>query len=216
MHTLYLKKHDTTGKLYLGWTTRDVETYSGSGVYWLKHLKKHGNFVSTVVLEETADLNRLRSQGKYYSELWDVADNPQFANLKEEDGVGGNYGAQTRQRMSQSAKERVARMGPPTGGSPQARAEHSARTKTFWADPENKKKRREAIKRGKAASAWVKPPSSDETKKKQSDALKGRKLNLGMTYKMKPVECPHCGTKGSGGNMTRYHFDKCRSLQGVT
>ena len=25
------------------------------------------------------------------------------------------------------------------------------------------------------------------------------------------VECPHCGLFGGGGNMPRYHFDKCKS-----
>jgi len=212
MHTLYLKKHDITKKLYLGWTTRDVETYSGSGIYWLKHLKKHGDFVSTVVLEQTEDINRLRSQGLFYSQLWDVADNPQFANLKEEDGVGGKYGAETRQKMSAGALRRIARDGAPSMAFTSERATEI--NKKMWADPERRKKRCEAIKKGQAASSWVKPPSSDETKKKQSEALKGKKINLGKTYKMKPVECPHCGTKGSGGNMTRYHFEACRSLQG--
>jgi predicted GIY-YIG superfamily endonuclease/predicted Zn-ribbon and HTH transcriptional regulator len=34
----------------------------------------------------------------------------------------------------------------------------------------------------------------------------GKKLN------MKPKVCPHCGTEGKGGNMTRYHFDNCKIL----
>ena len=25
--------------------------------------------------------------------------------------------------------------------------------------------------------------------------------------------CPHCGLKGRGPNMTRYHFDKCKALK---
>lgn len=33
-------------------------------------------------------------------------------------------------------------------------------------------------------------------------AMRGKKYDI--------VECPHCNTKGSGGNMTRYHFDNCK------
>ena len=45
-------------------------------------------------------------------------------------------------------------------------------------------------------------PRSDETKNRQSEALKGVP---------KPrVTCPHCGTEGGAGVMSRYHFDKCK------
>ena len=37
-------------------------------------------------------------------------------------------------------------------------------------------------------------------RQKLSDACKGKRQVL---------ECPHCGVKGGGGNMRRYHFDKC-------
>jgi group I intron endonuclease len=37
--------------------------------------------------------------------------------------------------------------------------------------------------------------------KKLSESCKGKRL---------VVECPHCGLKGGGGNMRRYHFDKCK------
>lgn len=38
--------------------------------------------------------------------------------------------------------------------------------------------------------------------------------NRGRSYKMRLVACPHCGTSGKGGNMTRYHFDKCKKKDG--
>jgi len=37
---------------------------------------------------------------------------------------------------------------------------------------------------------------------KLSSACKGKRL---------VIECPHCGLRGGGGNMRRYHFDKCGS-----
>ncbi len=37
--------------------------------------------------------------------------------------------------------------------------------------------------------------------KRLSDACKGKRAI---------VKCPHCGLQGGGGNMRRYHFDKCK------
>lgn len=36
---------------------------------------------------------------------------------------------------------------------------------------------------------------------------------LGKKHVLKEVECPHCGKKGKGPNMTRYHFDKCKNKE---
>jgi hypothetical protein len=41
-----------------------------------------------------------------------------------------------------------------------------------------------------------------EYRSKLSEACKGKR---------QVVECPHCGLMGGGGNMRRYHFDKCGS-----
>lgn len=32
---------------------------------------------------------------------------------------------------------------------------------------------------------------------------------------MKIKTCPHCNTEGSGGNMTRYHFENCKNKKGT-
>lgn len=43
MYTLYLKEHTDTGMKYLGYTAReDYDFYTGSGVYWKRHLNKYG------------------------------------------------------------------------------------------------------------------------------------------------------------------------------
>jgi len=64
---------------------------------------------------------------------------------------------------------------------------------------------------------------TDEHRANISKALKGGKLSEETREKMrnavrpkithKQKECPHCGTIGAGGNMTRYHFDNCRVRQ---
>lgn len=39
---LYIKQHLVTGKLYFGKTTKNPETYLGSGSYWTNHIRKYG------------------------------------------------------------------------------------------------------------------------------------------------------------------------------
>lgn len=66
-------------------------------------------------------------------------------------------------------------------------------------------------------------PFSEEHKRKISEKRKGKTHSLEVRQKMsnsrkgvsktlKLVTCPHCGKTGKGGNMTRYHFDKCQTL----
>jgi len=47
---------------------------------------------------------------------------------------------------------------------------------------------------------------SPEVKQKMSDSRKGISKTLNL------VTCPHCGKSGKGGNMTRYHFNRCAQL----
>jgi len=86
---LYQKTHQLTQLNYLGFTRKDPEKYKGSGVYWLSHLQKHGNFVDTRILLQTDDYSELCKSGKYYSQLWNVVESENWANLKPEYGEGG-------------------------------------------------------------------------------------------------------------------------------
>ena len=93
MHTLYLKTHNKTGMKYLGVFSpgvkhKTVHTYPGSGIDWVAHLKEHGKDVKTTVLIETEDKSKLRSQGEYYSNLWNIVESTEFANRIPETGNG--------------------------------------------------------------------------------------------------------------------------------
>ena len=46
--------------------------------------------------------------------------------------------------------------------------------------------------------------ANPEYSKKLSEACKGKR---------KIVQCPHCDLLGAGGNMKRYHFDKCKDAK---
>ena len=95
IYRIYVKTHNKTGLKYLGYTKKNPYTYLGSGTYWRRHLKKHGNDVTTEVIHETTEKSEVTSVGLYYSNLWSVVDlkdqfgNKVWANLKSESGSGG-------------------------------------------------------------------------------------------------------------------------------
>lgn len=101
---LYVKTHNKTGLKYLGKTTFDPETYKGSGKYWKRHIQTHGYNVTTDIIYETDCPNDLKSKGLYYSQLWNIVDSNEWANLKPEDGDGGTHIVSEKQKKQQSEK----------------------------------------------------------------------------------------------------------------
>lgn len=87
---LYVKTHNDTGLKYLGKTvSQNPEEYQGSGVRWKNHIKKHGYNVSTEILLSSDNPELIKEKGIYYSNLWNVVESNEWANLKEEQGDGG-------------------------------------------------------------------------------------------------------------------------------
>lgn len=87
---LYLKEHRTTGMKYLGQTNRDPFKYKGSGKYWRRHLKAHGNNVETTIIGEYHTIEELKVAGEYYSKLWNIVESDEWANLIPETGDGNS------------------------------------------------------------------------------------------------------------------------------
>jgi len=106
---LYLKIHNISGFKYLGKTKHDPFKYNGSGVIWKKHLKKYGTDITTIVLAECTSEEELRQIGLYYSNLWNIVENKEFANLIEESGQGAVPGKKLslkhRKRISEGLKK---------------------------------------------------------------------------------------------------------------
>jgi hypothetical protein len=106
---LYVKTHLKTGLKYLGKTTKsDPHLYPGSGRRWKLHLKKHGYDYDTEILKECQTEEELKFWGIYYSRLWNVVDDPRWANLTEETGTGGRtvenfkHSEETKERIRQA------------------------------------------------------------------------------------------------------------------
>lgn len=107
IYYLYIKTHNKTGLKYLGQTKRkDPHKYKGSGKYWLRHLKKHGEDYTTEILHECQSVDELKEKGLYYSRLWNVAESNEWANLMEESGDGaGTFSKETLARISESLRK---------------------------------------------------------------------------------------------------------------
>lgn len=105
---LYVKQHIVTGLKYLGKTTNsDPYSYPGSGVRWRKHLDKHGYQYTTTILKECQDTEELKTWGRYYSDLWNVAESKEWANLKTEEGQGGELSAESKAKISAKNKGKI-------------------------------------------------------------------------------------------------------------
>lgn len=104
---LYVKTHLTTGLKYLGKTIQNPYKYKGSGIYWKSHIKVHGYNVKTEILKECSNNEEVKYWGLYYSKLWNVVNNDEWANLTEEQGDGGKLDIKIRKRISESSKGRT-------------------------------------------------------------------------------------------------------------
>ena len=136
---LYLKKHNQTGLMYFGKTVRNPESYAGSGVYWNRHLEKHGNDVSTVWTKPFTDKKELVKYALDYSKKHNIVESSNYTNLKDEDGLMGGDTVLTEQgrmkikasskarRHSEETKQRI-REARATQKAPMLGRKHSAET----------------------------------------------------------------------------------------
>ena len=91
IHKLMIKTHNKTGLKYLCYTRKkDHINYSGSGINWLNHLLEHGFDFSTNLLLSTNDFDTFKFYAVEISILNNVVQSNEWANLKIEEGDGGD------------------------------------------------------------------------------------------------------------------------------
>jgi hypothetical protein len=87
---LYIKTHNITGLKYFGKTTKpDPHKYTGSGIYWKKHLKVHGKLYSTEIVGVFEDTKVCEAFALDFSKRHNIVDSKDWANLQEENGYDG-------------------------------------------------------------------------------------------------------------------------------
>jgi hypothetical protein len=180
---LLLKTHNTTGLQYLCKFTERVKIkspfkYKGSGTYWKSHLNKHGNNVSTDILYKGYSEKELVTAAIFWSNVYDVVKNKQFANLIPENGLdGGVYGRkhseEQKRKISKTLKGRKLseehRRNVSEAATIRKRRPHSEETK---------------IKISEAQKGKNRKPFTDEHKRKLSEARKGKKHSEETIRKM--------------------------------
>jgi hypothetical protein len=179
---LYKKTHNITGLQYLGKTiSKDPYSYTGSGVRWTRHLKKHGNDVTTEIIKECHTEEELKEWGQYYSKLWDVVNSKDWANLIEEAGPGGKWSAESKQKLSNTKKQQLAKLTPEENSN---RVKNSCSSPNSWTEERIKKMKEGML--GKKKTKTPKLLASLESKKEQSlkNMLEAAKKHKGQTWKL--------------------------------
>lgn len=93
-HILMVKIHNKTRFKYLcKKSTNSISKcfkYNGSGKHWRYHLRKHGADISTFILGIFSSIEHLKIVGRFYSDILDITKSKEWANLKPEEGDGGD------------------------------------------------------------------------------------------------------------------------------
>jgi hypothetical protein len=195
MITLYVVTHNKTGLKYFGKTTRYhtkeelQKYYHGSGTYWKRHLKKHGDDVTMFLYYQSESRIEIRDVALQYSYMWNIVKNKDYANLVSENGTDGI----------------------PPGTPPHNKGITGVIT---FSKEVNKSKGRS----GKDNYMFGKTHSKDSKEKMKNDYWEGKTHSLETKEKMslaalgKPKTkspCKYCGKMVDPGNMKRWHNDNC-------
>jgi hypothetical protein len=200
---LMIKQHSITGLKYFHKTTKlnKINTYSGSGKYWLRHLEKHGNsWVNLWVSEVFYDADLCQEFALLFSELHEIDVSPDWANLIPENGINGgdNPASRTREvidRRVASFKKTVSEN--PWKHSDSFKERRALDMKTYW-DSEKGNKRKEELYKNSVnefKDFFIGPPKP-----------RGWIINNKANH-----TCRFCGKVGDLRNMKRWHGDNCRN-----
>jgi hypothetical protein len=104
---LYIKTHKTTGLKYFGKTSgTDPYKYTGSGTYWLSHLKVHGKFYETEILGFYTNEEECIQAAVDFSLKHKIVESKEWANWKVENGIDG--GSDPGHKKANTANMKVA------------------------------------------------------------------------------------------------------------
>ena len=108
--TVYIKECCHCGLRYFGKTTRNVNTYKGSGVYWSNHTRKHKSEIKTIVInvfgpdeKEECSIFCLA-----FSKLCDIVLSKKWANLVAENGLDGGD-TMSGKKHTEESKEKMSK-----------------------------------------------------------------------------------------------------------
>ena len=215
IYYLMVKTHNTTGLKYLCQTKHpDPYAYLGSGTYWRRHLKKHGKEITTEIIKECQTKDELKHHGLHYSELWNVVESKEWANLKPETGDGGMtklihaQGVQTKKDngINRAAALKIAIIRK-ANGTYKRTPEMTQKQLNTWRENGGQRRSKESYTAMGKRMIENEHTLSPDTVIKMQATLKAH--NRGV-FQVKT--CEHCGRDINGAtNYVRWHGDKCKS-----
>jgi len=106
---LYVKTHNVTGFKYFGKTTRlqKIHSYKGSGIHWVRHLKKHGSDYTTELLGIWQNEERLIKFAHKFCEEHNVVESSNWANMVLEEGLQGASNGETNVAKRADVREKM-------------------------------------------------------------------------------------------------------------
>jgi len=198
MYYLYVKKHNLTGLKYLGYTSKkDYHIYPGSGHYWRRHLDAHGYDYSTTILLSTDSKEEIKETGRFFSNIFNIVESSEWANLKPEEGMGGTHIVSEEQKKKQSKKMKGRYIGEK--------------------NPMYRRKREDLSSRNKLPKKWVTNGAEDKLVLKEhlDDYLsngytvgRSKSNNRGSKIKYSTICCEICRRNIRPVNYPR-HLKKC-------
>ncbi len=204
---LYVKTHKVTGLKYFGRTIKDPFKYAGSGLHWLRHLKKHGRDLTTEVIGTYTDSDKLHADAFQFSVDNSIVESHLWANLITETGYAGIDGWVPDEKFKKKLSENSKKMwsDPETkerlknsqskAWTPERKAKHAAIMREKWKEPGRIEARKEWLKtRPDITEAISKSRlgshDSDETKEKKSAGLKAYKRTEEHAKNLKDARWP--------------------------
>lgn len=179
---LYKKTHNVTGLKYLGKTvSKDPYSYTGSGIVWTRHLNKHGYDVTTEILRECQTEEELVTWGRYYSNLWNIVESKEWANLKEEAGPRGSWSEQSKLKLSNTKKEELSKLTPEERSN---RVKNSCSSPNSWTAERIERMRNGMLGKKKTKTPALLTAEADRKNRTLEQKLKCGDNNRGKTWKL--------------------------------
>lgn len=203
---VYRWTNKINGHMYIGSHNGKKKNYIGSGLTFLKAVKKYGieNF-DREILYLGPDFRKME---EILLREVDAANSQDYYNHKNEAIGGALRGEKNGMFGRRLTEEERFKCGSAFRG--KKRPEHAI-SMTGKNNPRFGKsehthgiKKRAQDLRGKSWEEFYGIEKAKRMRAEQSERLSG------IPHKLLQVTCPHCNLIGKGPNMTRYHFDKCK------
>ena len=234
--TLCVKQHTITKLKYFCKTTKsNFVSYPGSGKYWDKHLKKHGNKIETIWSKTFTDKKDLMEFALFFSEFYNIVNGKNsygkkiWANEIPENGIDGWPRGQKRKPLSEKQKkEHSAKMsgnGNPMWGVSQKEStkqligkkatgrKHSTKTKKIKSEQMSGEGNPMYGRRGQSSPHYgIKKPEHSQRMSGEGNPFYNQKHSEETLEKLrvpKPlISCVGCrNIVGGNSNLVRWHKD---------